>query len=122
MQFFQTIDWGQLREQKAHLVEIVMTHDNPVTSPLTVDQITSIEGILNLLDALQDAAVASGTSEEVVFGKSVGEHVCPGCGEAIPDDAGFGEACGNCGQVFMLEMTVGDSDAEEDPNEDEEDD
>lgn len=56
-------DWALLREQKAQLV------DGPVGSP---DYEEAVAGLLNWIDAIQDAAVDSGmVSEEEVFGVEV---------------------------------------------------
>ena len=54
------INWALLREQKAALVRMAMTgQDNQ-----------ALDGIINLLDTLQDEAVSSGLAdEEIVFGE-----------------------------------------------------
>ena len=58
------IDWKELRKQKRHLIDIVMGTD----SSITAKQGEAIEGILNLLDCIQDEAALE-LGEEVVFGK-----------------------------------------------------
>lgn len=56
----EKIDWAMLREQKAWLFR----QDNEFA-----------DGILNLLDAIQDEAVASGiATEEEVFGELVDSY------------------------------------------------
>jgi len=58
------IDWKELRKQKRHLIDIVMGTD----SSITAKQGEAIEGILNLLDCIQDEAALE-LSDKVVFGK-----------------------------------------------------
>ena len=60
----QGIDWKELRKQKRHLIDIVMGKD----SSITAKQGEAIEGILNLLDCIQDEAALE-LSDKVVFGK-----------------------------------------------------
>ena len=60
----QGIDWKELRKQKRHLIDIVMGTD----SSITAKQGEAIEGILNLLDCIQDEAALE-LSDKVVFGK-----------------------------------------------------
>jgi hypothetical protein len=62
------IDWQMLRGQKANLVEIQAFQ-------ISQDQFNAVEGMLSLLDAIQDAAVDDGifTSMEV-FGKNFTEE------------------------------------------------
>ena len=64
------INWALLREQKSALVRMAMTgQDNQ-----------ALDGIVNLLDNLQDEAVSSGLADEVtVFGKqeTTWEEVVP---------------------------------------------
>lgn len=57
------IDWKLLRKQKRHLVDVLLTTDN-----LMSKERRAIEGILNLLDCIQDEA-AERLSDKVVFGK-----------------------------------------------------
>lgn len=55
IQVINSIDWPQLREQKATLLNILFAageDDHP------------LDGILNLIDAMQDAAVADGIAKE----------------------------------------------------------
>jgi len=58
----ENIDYELLREQKDVLFE-VFEHD------LSVKQLEAIEGLLILIDHLQDEAVKDGMSEVEVFGK-----------------------------------------------------
>ena len=62
------INWALLREQKAALVRMAMTgQDNQ-----------ALDGIINLLDALQDEAVRSGlTDAENVFGAGYADYSEP---------------------------------------------
>ncbi len=58
LQFFENINWNMLREQKEHLVCI------------TTERNKYINGIIHLIDALQDTVVDCGDkTEEQVFGK-----------------------------------------------------
>ena len=60
------IDWKLLRKQKLHLLEIL----NNEESNMTAEQHQSIEGIVALLDSLQDEAVDKyGVPEKKVFGR-----------------------------------------------------
>ena len=58
------IDWKELRQQKRHLAAILMGKN----SNITAKQGEAIEGILNLLDCIQDEAALE-LSDKVVFGK-----------------------------------------------------
>ena len=62
MEFFDKIDYELLRRQKEVLCLALTIRQNAVTRK-------GIEGLLSLLDSLQDTAVACGMSEEAVFGK-----------------------------------------------------
>lgn len=53
-----TFDWSLMRQQK----EWLLTQTGPES-----------DGLLNMLDAIQDAAVAEGVSEEEVFGIALTE-------------------------------------------------
>ena len=53
------VNWPLLREQKATLVGLAVSSE--------VRQ-AALDGVINLLDAIQDAAVADGTDYELVFG------------------------------------------------------
>ena len=56
-----SIDWELLRNQKADLVESMMSNETPSEATMT--------GLVNLIDNIQDEAVDSGVmSEEAVFG------------------------------------------------------
>ena len=57
------IDWKLLRKQKLHLLEILDYDESSVTA----EQHQSIEGIVAMIDGIQDEA-AKELSEEVVFG------------------------------------------------------
>lgn len=60
-EFIKNIDWKQLREQKLYLLQTGIE-----TEPM--------DGIIHLLDALQDyAADELGLGEEVVFGELTDE-------------------------------------------------
>jgi hypothetical protein len=60
------IDWPLLRQQKQHLLEIL---DNE-NSNVTAEQHVSIEGVVSLIDAIQDNAVDNGDMDEAaVFGE-----------------------------------------------------
>lgn len=52
MELFKSIDWDLLRQQKMWLLQ----HDSEMA-----------EGLLNLLDNLQDEAVLCGVDEDLVF-------------------------------------------------------
>ena len=58
----EQIDWKLLRKQKLHLLEIL----NDEESSITAEQHISIEGIVSLIDSIQDKA-AEELSEEIVF-------------------------------------------------------
>ena len=60
------IDWKLLRKQKLHLLEIL----NDEESSITAEQHISIEGIVSLIDSIQDEA-AEELSEEKVFGLNI---------------------------------------------------
>ena len=57
------IDWKMLREHKRHLSNILYKNGST-----TSKQRDALEGILNLLDCIQDEAALK-LSNEVVFGK-----------------------------------------------------
>ena len=57
------IDWKELRQQKRHLSDIL--YKNGHTTPQQRD---TLEGILNLLDCIQDKAALE-LGEETVFGR-----------------------------------------------------
>ena len=59
------IDWKLLRKQKLHLLEIL----NNDESNITAEQHESIEGIVSLIDGIQDEATEE-LSEESVFGRT----------------------------------------------------
>lgn len=64
MKLFNTINWPLLRDQKQTLL---MLRDSART---TVEESTHIDGIINLLDTLQDEAVESCEASEIlVFGE-----------------------------------------------------
>ena len=65
-----TPDWKLLRQQKLHLLEIL----DDKKSNVTAEQRQSIEGLINFLDSVQDAAVTSKLyTEEDVFGKEISD-------------------------------------------------
>ena len=61
---FNKIDWKLLRKQKLHLLNIL---DD---KKLTPSRLKSLEGILNLIDGIQDDAVEF-HGEKTVFGKEL---------------------------------------------------
>lgn len=69
MLMFENMDWAMLRAQKLWLCEHAGND--------------AAEGLLCLLDNLQDEAVVSGIDEEVVFGKSLAEHAGEPCPYAV---------------------------------------
>lgn len=55
------IDWTKLRKQKETLIYVIMSVPKEIAEDL--------DGILNLIDSIQDKAVEDGTAtEEEVFG------------------------------------------------------
>ncbi len=54
------IDWEMLNRQKLALVGLQLRSTGKGGVKLTQNEQEAIEGIVNLLDALQDAAVAAG--------------------------------------------------------------
>ena len=61
--FITKIDWSLLKKQKKTLLIIKNCHED-----ITSDQTKDIDGIIHLIDAIQDYAVDSmGISEEEVF-------------------------------------------------------
>ena len=65
MSVITSIDWTLLRTQKASLLELADTCTDQ-------DQLFNLDGLLSLLDAIQDEAVATGiASEEAVFGTAL---------------------------------------------------
>lgn len=106
-----SIDWEQLRAQKRWLLGVAQELSRKSRGKINIAE--SADGIINMIDALQDAAVADGiASEETVFnllvegGKTVqntyleGKYVCKHCGSVqVSFDQGVGDAyCANCGQ------------------------
>ncbi len=62
----EKLDFKLLREQKAEL--IAYTYYNRTSMP--VKRVGAIDGIINMLDSIQDAVVQDGIkTEEEVFGK-----------------------------------------------------
>lgn len=55
------LDWELLRIQKFALLEILQDSLNSM-------HIEAIDGLLNMIDAIQDQAVVQGYSEQQVFG------------------------------------------------------
>ena len=64
-----SVDWELLREQKLELLGVIKAIPDEGASPRTVE---CLEGILGLLDSIQDEA-AKDLGEEAVFGKDVEE-------------------------------------------------
>jgi hypothetical protein len=66
-EFIQKIDWKLLSEQKGQLLETIEDLENEQTSS-NQHKIDSLNGILNLLDSLEDYAVDEiGVDENTVF-------------------------------------------------------
>ena len=63
-QFAQRTDYVLLAKQKRTILNILDPDGMGFQDP---DRMTHLEGILNFLDAFQDAAVESGQPEDVVF-------------------------------------------------------
>jgi len=62
MEFVRDINWELLRKQKSTLFNLIQEIDN-------VEQVEHLEGIIYLIDAVQDEAVDNeGTDENLVFG------------------------------------------------------
>jgi hypothetical protein len=62
MEFVRNINWELLRKQKATLLNLIQTVDN-------TEQIEDLQGVIYLIDAVQDEAVDNeGTEETLVFG------------------------------------------------------
>jgi hypothetical protein len=62
------IDWELLREQKHQLIALAFS------DTATIKETEALEGVINLLDTIQDEAVSSGLAdEETVFGKKTDE-------------------------------------------------
>jgi len=62
MEFVRNINWELLRKQKSTLFNLIQEIDN-------VEQVEHLEGIIYLIDAVQDEAVDNeGTDENLVFG------------------------------------------------------
>lgn len=60
--FIKEIDFELLRNQKSTLLELVFDGKS-----LTKEQADKLEGIIGLLDGLQDYAVETGIDENIVF-------------------------------------------------------
>ena len=62
------IDWKELRKQKLVLLEIVLTTKSKKKAK-------ALDGVINLIDSLQDGAVETGAYKlEEVFGKKFAKH------------------------------------------------
>jgi len=62
MEFVRDINWELLRKQKLTLFNLIQEIDN-------VEQVEHLEGIIYLIDAVQDEAVDNeGVDENLVFG------------------------------------------------------
>lgn len=57
------IDFGLLKDQKSFLLDLL----------IRTRKYDQLEGILNIIDEIQDQAVENGVEEEVVFFKCEGE-------------------------------------------------
>ena len=60
------VDWAKLREQKQHLIEVIGDREASCATENQKMQNQSLQGILNLIDHIQDDA-ATTLGEEVVF-------------------------------------------------------
>lgn len=67
--YLEGVDWDLLRQQKNHLVTVLNESNDQADIRLTSDQRDGLDGILNLLDFIQDRA-ADMMGEVVVFGKA----------------------------------------------------
>lgn len=61
----EQIDWAKLRKQKLTLVQLLHA-----TEPNT-EKSNHLEGVINLLDFVQDSAVESGIPSNEIFGDGV---------------------------------------------------
>ena len=61
-------DWKLLREQKEHLVEILMDEDEIIRLRYSPAHKASLDGILHLIDGLQDEAACK-IGYTAVFGE-----------------------------------------------------
>lgn len=105
------IDWEQLRAQKRWLLGVAQELSRESRGKINIAE--SADGIISLIDVLQDAAVADGlASEETVFNLRVddgdtvqstyleGRYVCKHCGsKEVSVDQGVDDAyCADCGR------------------------
>lgn len=65
------INWKDLRKQKQTLVQLSIKY-NAIGDVITSE---NLEGVISLIDEIQDEALSAGFTEEEVFGKE-----CPNCG------------------------------------------
>lgn len=57
----RSIDWARLRQQKSVLTQLLMDTDRRVSRPVNkADLCASLEGILNLIDDIQDCGAQMG--------------------------------------------------------------
>lgn len=62
------LDWKELRKQKLVLLEMVLTTKSKKKAK-------ALDGVINLIDSLQDDAVETGAyTPEEVFGKKFAKH------------------------------------------------
>jgi hypothetical protein len=75
-EIINSMDWKLLREQKLHILglleraqsDYIHATDEPILLP---EEKEALDGVLNLLDAIQDCAVDEvGLPSDVIFGKS----------------------------------------------------
>lgn len=72
MKAIDGIDWKLLREQKITLLNVI----GEITHTGQPERVEHLDGIINLIDSIQDEAVETGkVSEAEVFGPD-----CPVCG------------------------------------------
>jgi hypothetical protein len=64
----KNMDWGLLRRQKRHLVTMANDYSKNALKCLKPEEAKVLDGIISLIDAIQDNAVESGQlTEQEVF-------------------------------------------------------
>lgn len=85
-EFIRNINWELLRKQKATLVEVLILGD------LSRREKNDLDGIVHLLDSLQDYVVDEMlVDEELVFGFSGRKFICMACGQATTSTVAYCE-------------------------------
>lgn len=89
MSALENIDYGLLAQQRKHIIDIIGDFAEWQTEGSREDQIEALEGVLNLLDAITDAAIAEGvTTEDEALIKSE-EGVVDGAGTNLMERNGL---------------------------------